>query len=327
MSLTADISKMYRAVELADSDKDLHWYVWRSDPNDSLNDYCMTCVTFGVSASSFTANISVEQNAIDYSIEYPIAAEVVKKEFYVGLTGATKSKSALTLQQQLTELFSHGGFVLRKWNSNEKIPKELRDSHKVQTFHEAPIILRCSEIEWNVSADQFHLSITDSPSENPVTKRNLVSDVAKVFDALGLFSPIIIKMKIVLQHLWELELDWDDPVPDHILEIWSQWRRELLALTMVHTPRCYSPIGFTPMSVELHIFSDASEEAYTGVVYIHLIDSFGRVHTTPVMSKIRVAPVKCLSIPRLELCGAQLLTKFLCHVKRVLEIPMSSMVA
>jgi hypothetical protein len=324
VAITADISKMYRAVELADSDKDLHRYVWRSDPNESLKDYRMTRVTFGVSASSFAANMSVKQNAIDYSHEYPMAAEVVKKSFYVDdcLTGATDSKSALILQQQLTELFSRGGFVLRKWNSNdpsilEKIPEELRDSREVQAFHESVQYSKTLGIEWNVSTDHFHLSITNPPSDNPVTKRNLVSDVAKVFDALGLFAPATIKMKIILQRLWELELDWDDPVPDQVLEVWSQWRRELPALTTVHIPRCYLPVGFTPTFVELHGFSDASEEAYAGVVYLRLIDSSGRVQTTLVMSKTRVAPVKRLSIPRLELCGAQLLTKLLCHVKRV----------
>ena len=61
-----------------------------------------------------------------------------------------------------------------------------------------------------MSADQFRLSITKTPSSRTVTKRNLVSDVAKVYDALGLFSPIIVKMKIALQRLWELKLDWDD---------------------------------------------------------------------------------------------------------------------
>lgn len=88
--------------------------------------------------------MSVKQNAIDYSHEYPMAAEVVNKAFFVDdcLTGATDSMSAITLQQQLTELFSRGGFVLRKWNSNdpsvlEKIPEELRDSREVQAFHES----------------------------------------------------------------------------------------------------------------------------------------------------------------------------------------------
>ena len=80
----------------------------------------MKRVTFGVSASSFTANMAVKQNAIDYSHAYPMAAEAVQTSFYVDdcLTGAANTKLALTLQQQLTDLFSCAGFVLRKWNSN-----------------------------------------------------------------------------------------------------------------------------------------------------------------------------------------------------------------
>ena len=117
VALTADVSKMYRAIELTDADKDLHRFVWRSNSSNPLKDYRMTRVTFGVSASSFAANMAVKQNAIDYTHDFPLAAEVVHKSFYVDdcLTGATDSKSALLLQQQLTELFSHGGFVLRKW--------------------------------------------------------------------------------------------------------------------------------------------------------------------------------------------------------------------
>ena len=334
VALTADVSKMYRAIELTDTDKDLHRYVWRSSPHENLKDYRMTRVTFGVSASSFAANMAVKRNAIDYSHEYPMAAEVVQKSFYVDdcLTGAIDSKLALTLQRQLTELFARGGFVLRKWNSNdpsvlEKIPVELRDSCGVHTFPEDSQYSKTLGIEWNVSADQFRLSITKTPSSRTVTKRNLVSDVAKVYDALGLFSPIIVKMKIALQRLWELKLDWDDPAPDYVIEVWSQWRKEFPALATVCIPRCYSPVGFNASSVQLHGFSDASEDAYAGVVYLRLIDSSGRVHTTLVMSKTQVAPIKRLSIPRLELCGAQLLTKLLCHAQRVLEIPISSVFA
>ena len=294
----------------------------------------MTRVTFEVSTSSFAANMAVKRNAIDYSHEYPMAAEVVQKSFYVDdcLTGAIDSKLALTLQRQLTELFARGGFVLRKWNSNdpsvlEKIPVELRDSCGVHTFPADSQYSKTLGIEWNVSADQFRLSITKTPSSRTVTKRNLVSDVAKVYDALGLFSPISVKMKIALQRLWELKLDWDDPAPDYVIEVWSQWRKELPALATVFIPRCYSPVGFNASAVQLHRFSNASEDAYAGVVYLRLIDSSGKVHTTLVMSKTRVAPIKRLSIPRLELCGAQLLTKLLCHAQRVLEVPISSVFA
>lgn len=114
IALRADISKMYQAIELT-SDHDLHCFVWRSDPNVLLVDYRMTQVTLRV-PSSFAANMAVRQNAIDYAQKFPLAAEIVQKCFYVDdcLTGADNLQSALSLQQQLMDLFSHGGFVLKK---------------------------------------------------------------------------------------------------------------------------------------------------------------------------------------------------------------------
>ena len=118
IALTADVSKMYRAVELTDEDKDLHRFVWRSRPTDTLQDYRMTRVTFGVSASSFAANMSVWQNAIDSAHEYPLAARVVEDSFYVDdcLSGADDVENAITLYDQLRKLFQRGGFLLRKSN-------------------------------------------------------------------------------------------------------------------------------------------------------------------------------------------------------------------
>lgn len=103
IGLTTDVSKMYRAIELAPSDKDLHRFVWRSDPNQVLKDYRMTRATFGVSASCFAANMAVKHNAIELVDKYPLAAVAVHESFYVddGLTGADDVKSAITLQRQL----------------------------------------------------------------------------------------------------------------------------------------------------------------------------------------------------------------------------------
>ena len=81
---------MYRVVELTPSDKDFHRFVWWNSPDEPLRNYCMTCTTFGISASSFAANMAVKQNALDLTIEYPQASTVVERSFYVddGLTGA-----------------------------------------------------------------------------------------------------------------------------------------------------------------------------------------------------------------------------------------------
>ena len=140
IALTTDVSRMYRAVELTSSDRDLHRFVWRRNPDEPLQDYRMTRVTFGVSASSFAPNMSVKQNALDFALQYPQAAIAVEKSFYVddGLTGANSIEEAVELQMELQELFSQGNFLLRKWNSNrpavlQHIPSELRDVHSTQT--------------------------------------------------------------------------------------------------------------------------------------------------------------------------------------------------
>ena len=73
-----------------------------------------------------------------------------------------------------------------------------------------------------------------------------------------------------------------------------------------------------PKALQLHEFS---ELAFAGVVYLHMIDTDGDLHTSLVVSKTKVAPIKRLSIPRLELCGAHLLAQLLHHCKEVFGIP------
>ena len=309
VALTADVSKMYRAIELTESDKDLHRFVWRTTPSETLRDYRMTRVTFGVSASSFAVNMSVRHNAADLAHKYPLAAKAVDESFYVddGLTGADSTKEAIELQKQLQDLFSQGGFLLRKWNSSDPaalqhIPPELKDSQTMHTITEVEVYTKTLGIEWNTNLDHFRLTIADLPPLTNVTKRLLVSDISKTFDVLGWFSPAIIKVKILLQRLWELKVDWDDPVPQLIKDVWLQWRSELRLLSEKHISRCYFPKGIVIESIQLHGFSDASEDAYASVIYLRLTDSVGNVHLSLVIAKTKVAPIKRLTIPRLELC-------------------------
>ena len=333
IALTADVCKMYRAIELTHQDRDLHRFVWRQGPDQPLQDYRMTRVTFGVSASSFVANMAVKQNALDFALEYPQAVTAVEKSFYVddGLTGADSIEEAIQLQKQLQELFSRGGFTLRKWNSSEAmvlqhVEPELRDSQALQAIPDPDEYTKTLGILWNVHLDHFRLAVSESSKIQNHTKRLLVSDIAKTFDVLGWYSPAIIKIKILLQRVWELKVDWDDPIPPEIETIWQQWRMELLLLSDKHIPRCYFPKESVVKSVQLHGFSDASEEAYAGVIYLRMVDSL-RVYTSLVASKTKVAPIKCLTVPRLELCGARLLAQLLHHIQGVFQLPVDSIYA
>ncbi len=87
------------------------------------------------------------------------------------------------------------------------------DSHEIHTFIEDNKYSKTLGIEWNVASDRLRINISNSPRVDKMTKRSVVSDVAKVFDALGLLTLTTIKMKILLQRLWETKLGWDDNVP------------------------------------------------------------------------------------------------------------------
>ena len=219
----------------------------------------------------------VKQNALDFATEFPEAVKVVDKSFYVDdcLTGADSIAEAIKLQTQLHSLFSKGGFLLAKML--EHIPPDLKDAPAIQSLPEPEEYTKTPGIEWNSNMDHFRLTIAKLPPLDNITKRMLVSDVAKTFDILGWFSPTTIKVKILLQRLWEQKIDWDDPVPTPVYNDWLQWRSELHLLSSKHIPRCYFDKKSQIASVQLHGFRDASENAYAAVVYLRLTDTLGKV--------------------------------------------------
>ena len=334
VALTTDVSQMYRAIVIPEADRDLHRFVWRSSTEEQLRDYRMTRVTFGVASSSFAANMSVKQNAIDHVEKYPLAAAAVHSSFYVddGLLGADSVEEAIEFQQQIQNLFKEAGFLLHKWKSSEPatlqhLPDHLLDLQAAHTIPECDGFAKTLGIEWSTNLDCFRLTIQKFPELKTVTKRALVGDVAKTYDVLGWFSPAIVKIKVLLQRLWEARIGWDDPVPLIIKEAWEKWRKELPLLQRRLLPRCHYPKDVRIVHTQLHGFSDASEAAYAGVVYVRTMDLAGESHVSLVMAKTKVAPLKRQSIPRLELCGANLLASLLHHVQAIFNIPNESVFA
>ena len=117
-------------------------------------------------------------------------------------------------------------------------------------------------------------------------------------------------------------MGWDDEVTEAVQNSWMRWRSELGLLSTKHIPRCYHDKSTSVASMELHGFSDASEQAYSAVVYLRMECADGSAQVGLVSSKTKVAPIKRLTIPRLELCGAQLLAQLLHHIRHVLKVPL-----
>ena len=141
----------------------------------------------------------------------------------------------------------------------------------------------------------------------PATKRSDLKLSAMVFDPMGFLSPCTMEMKILFQELCLDKVDWDSNLPKHLLGTWNSLLNKLKCLNNVKIPCCY----FTsrPVQFELHGFSDTSNRAYAGVVYIRSLYEDGGVNVRLVASKTRVAPLKRQTIPRLELFGALILAR------------------
>ena len=330
VALNADISKMYREVKLSTEDKDLHRFLWRDSPSLPVTDYRMTRVTFGVSASPYLAVKTLQQTAADHGEEYPKATHHIKHSFYVDdfLGGANTPQEAVTLYQDLRSILSKGSFSLCKWRSSsqavlQSIPTHLQETQLVKDAtspHSTATESKALGLQWNSKLDVMSPSISVPLTYRP-TKRGLISDVARTYDILGWIAPAVLSMKLVYQQLWKTGHDWDEQVPPDLLDLHRRWRSELPSLAEKQLPRCYSLSNHKIKHQELHGFSDASKAAFGAVVYCRTTYHDHPPTVSLVTSKTKVAKLDPPTVPRLELCGAKLLTTILTHTANILKIP------
>ena len=126
-----------------------------------------------------------------------------------------------------------------------------------------------------------------------MTKRGMLKCTASIFAPLGLVSPFAVRAKILLQRLWALKFDWDQPLKGEVLQAWQAWLDERHSLASIKTPRCYKADIHDPVArAELHVFGDANQEAFAGVAYLRQMSSDGKVSCSLVMSRTRNAPLK-----------------------------------
>lgn len=209
------------------------------------------------------------------------------------------------MTQNLITLFEKGKFVLRKWSSNFEqllthIPLEHRQVLPI-TFDERDS--GCTKVlgsKWDPKVDS--LSYQYQPCPVKFSKRAILSEIARIYDPLGLLTPVTTDLKRLMKYLWLVGVNWDETIPEEAMTSWIQYHRELPVLATQQIPRMVTP----PNAIyELHGFSDASEAAYAAAVYLR-IDTGTKVKCHLLMRKSKIAPAKKITVPRLELCGAWL---------------------
>ena len=288
----------------------------------------MTVHLFGATSSPGCANVGLKTTADVYEKQFGSAsANFVRNDFYVddGLKSVPSTSEAIDLISKTKGLCQQGGFHLHKLVSNSKevlqpFPPEERANNikDLNLTHEKLPIERVLGVQWCVESEtlQFKTEMT----ERPATRRGVLSTVSSIFDPLGLLSPFVLQGKRILQELCRQGANWDQKVPDRLRPSWENWQRSLSLLNTLRLPRCYKPQDFGKVTtVELHNFSDASLYGYGQCSYLRLVDDQNRIHCTLVMAKSRVAPLKPITIPRLELTAALVSAKVSAFLQKELE--------
>ena len=329
VALSGDISQMYREVLLHPDDQRFHRFIWKPEEDQPWQDYQMTRVTFGVTASPYLAVKVLLQAAKDFATSSEAKFHLTRS-FYVDdfLGGAPTSEEALILYNDLKSVLEKAGFHLKKWRSSstavlEEIPKEIQEPLPQQELidEHGANYPRALGVAWNSREDTMatHVSL---PSNYSSSKRGVSSDIARTFDVLGWVSPAILPMKLLYRALWLNKASWDAELPEKEKRQHDQWRQQLQDLTSIKLPRHYFDSQI-PTTIELHGFCDASEFAYAACIYVRATYSSRSPTSLLVNAKTKVAPIKNRSIPQLELCGAYLLARLMAAVRQALDIEKS----
>ncbi|XP_078051718.1 uncharacterized protein LOC144477857, partial [Augochlora pura] len=286
-----------------------------------LKTYQLNTVTFGLSAAPYLAIRCLAKLADDEYHHFPHACDILKRDFYVDdlLSGTDTIEDAIKLRNELTEVLKSAGLNIRQWAANDRLLlKDLPEENINKQLHigESSTI-KTLGIVWNSANDSITYLVKPISHESRVTKRLISSEIAKIYDPLGLLGPVIITAKILLQELWTLKVDWDESLPMSIHTKWIDYYTQLALLNNVTFNR--KVIIQTASTIELHGFCDASEKAYGACVYLRSQNDHGDTLVELLAARSKVAPLKTQSIPRLELCGALLLTGLMNTIRKALH--------
>lgn len=312
IAICADIRKMFNQVCLDEQQWDLQRIFWREESNMPLKEYWITRITFGLKASPFLAVRCVIQAAREAKITYPKAADALENDLYMDdcATGADTEEEAIQLAKEMDIILDGAGFKLCKWNSNsEVLLREFESDHENSLVFSGEEMGETSILGLKLlfAKDQFTFEVKTPELDGIITKRKIVSQVAQWYDPEGFISPVIVIGKRIIQDLWKMKLDWDEVVPKEMAEFWMEFRNEIGYLSNFRLDRWLKTSN--QVKIQLIGFSDSSQIAYGAVLYVRVEHPDGKVECSLLNSKSRVAPLKLTTIPRLELAGAELLSK------------------
>lgn len=322
VALVADIKKMYNSVRLSKKDQHTHRFLWRWMKTDKGTvQFILLTVTFGDRPGGTIASLALKMTAEMNINEYPVGAYAILRNMYVDdfLKSVETYEQAKRVIKEVDKILEKGGFAMKSWlisGDTSKMTTEMEDINFVDSNSEKVLGMSWSpkvdilkfNVKWTLCGETKYKYIPDI-----VTPRMMLSQIARIYDPLGLLAPFVIEGKTLMRKSLDLEdsrngkvegeAKWDRQLHDNLCMEWDKFCGVLHQLEEVEFTRCLKPedaIG----NPELIVFTDASETAYGTCAYVRWNCRDGVFKSSLIMAKNKLAPKRKLSIPRLELCAA-----------------------
>ena len=300
----SDIEKAFLMAQLHEDDRDYTRFLWPKDPSDPESDfliYRFRVVLFGATCSQFLLNATIRHHLNNLDEANEIIDDIKRGLYIDNLQGtASQEEDLLAYYWQVQKLFKKANLYLREWTTNSPQLEQQLHLDGVIAGEKGPV--KILGLYWEPKSDSLSFNLR-TEIQGRVTKRKCLSMVSQLFDPLGLLLPVTIKARIFLQNLWKAKLDWDQPLPEVMNTEWEGHTAELHKAIKITISRVLTLI----QEGDMHVFGDASNMAYGACVYI--VNGSGNL----VIGKAKVAPIKAVTIPKLELTAVLLparLSKF-----------------
>ncbi|XP_068697654.1 uncharacterized protein [Montipora foliosa] len=284
--------------------------------------YVKTVLTFGDKPAPAMAQTALRKTVEGSKITHPKVAEVVTKNAY--MDDICDSVDTVMEAKQQTEdidtVLEKVGFKVKGWISNKPLRSPSQnEKREMETMFQGSIEENVLGITWNNQSDTLSFKVNfelisriiEAEQRQPkikLTKRLLLSQIARIYDPVGFAAAFLIRAKIGMQVLWQTGVDWDEEPPPTIHYKWIELFKEMKELSKITFQRslCCANATKPPM---LCVFSDASQDAFETCAYIRQRTNGDKYQVRLIAAKSRDAPLKQLSIPRLELQAAVLASR------------------